>query len=350
MVFNHFNDESLRVLENLAVLYDSWKSYHHRAKTASYRLGWKTIHRHEYLYQQRGHAGLGTSLGRRTVDTESLLAEHQARRASLEVELAALSPRVATQFQLYRALHLPMLSKQAGAVLRAADEAELLGTALLVVGTNTMAAYELEAQSRFATGLDATEDCDLTWAAENSTALAIKDPKPILHMLKQVDDTYTVNTERPFQARNAAAYEVEILAAPSSFLGYPQKETIRPVPMMEQEWLLNGKHVEQIMFDRGGKPVKIVAPDPRWMAVHKLWLADKATRNPRKVDKDRRQGLALLQAITESMPHYPLDQAFLDALPAELEGYKKYVVELQVKPQSNVPETSRFKSKGASRG
>jgi hypothetical protein len=34
-------------------------------------------------------------------------------------------------------------------------------------------------------------------------------------MLKSVDATFTVNRERPFQARNDKAYEVEILVAPS---------------------------------------------------------------------------------------------------------------------------------------
>ena len=57
------------------------------------------------------------------------------------------------------------------------------------------------------------------------------------------------------------------------------------------------------------------------MALHKLWLAEKDTRNPLKRDKDRKQGLALLDVVRARMPHYPIDAAFESALPAELAPY-----------------------------
>ena len=39
----------------------------------------------------------------------------------------------------------------------------------------------------------------------------------------------------------------------------------------------------------------------------RLWMAVQAKRNPLKRSKDRLQGLALLDAVAEAMPHYPLD-------------------------------------------
>jgi hypothetical protein len=65
----------------------------------------------------------------------------------------------------------------------------------------------------------------------------------------------------------------------------------------------------------------VIAPDPRWFALHKLWLADKPTRNPLKSRKDRKQGHALLQAVRERMPHFPLDVEFANALPPQLVPY-----------------------------
>jgi hypothetical protein len=40
------------------------------------------------------------------------------------------------------------------------------------------------------------------------------------------------------------------------------------------------------------------------------WMAVQAKRNPLKRSKDRLQGLALLDAVAEAMPHYPLDPNF----------------------------------------
>src|SRR3546814_2434116 len=67
-------------------------------------------------------------------------------------------------------------------------------------------------------------------------------------MLKAVDPTFTVNTERTFQARNAKAYEVEILVAPSRAQTMARTDRPRPVPLPEQEWLLVGQPVDQVVI------------------------------------------------------------------------------------------------------
>ena len=96
------------------------------------------------------------------------------------------------------------------------------------------------------------------------------------------------------------------------------REQPRPVLLPEQEWLLPGRRVDQVVPCRDGTAARLVVPDPRWFALHKLWLAEKPARNPLKRAKDRKQGLALLDAVAEAMPHYPLDAEFLAGLPKEL--------------------------------
>jgi hypothetical protein len=139
-------------------------------------------------------------------------------------------------------------------------------------------------------------------------------------MLKAADPTFTVNSERGFQARNRAAFEVEILAAPSRAKGFARADQPRPVPMPEQEWLLRGTQVDHIVVCRDASPARIVAPDPRWFALQKLWLSKKRGRNPLKRPKDERQGTALLDAVDRAMPRFPLDSAFEDGLPEELQA------------------------------
>jgi hypothetical protein len=76
-----------------------------------------------------------------------------------------------------------------------------------------------------------------------------------------------------------------------------------------------------VVCGRNGTPARIVAPDPRWFALHKLWMSDQEKRNPLKRPKDRRQGEALLLAVATEMPHYPLNEAFRATLPHELVPY-----------------------------
>lgn len=319
-----FNDEQLRLLVNVELAYDTWIAAQRDLDDRfEHRLAWKTVSGRDYLYRLRDRAGNGTSLGPRSEDTEKEYATYGAERLLAQSREASLRERLAELWPLYRALRLPTINEQTGRVLRAADRHGLLGSALVVVGTNTMAAYEIDAQERFATGLDATEDCDLAWAAEPKTAIAVteRNRTPLLSMLRMIDSTYTVNMERDFQARNARGFEVEFLSAPSMLRDFPPAEPLRPLAVAGYEWLLRGRPTSQVVYDRTGIAARIVAPDPRWMALHKLALADDPGRNPMKKGKDRRQGEALLEAVVRNMSHYPMNESFRAEVPDFLQRY-----------------------------
>lgn len=315
-----FNDEQLRTAANVRQYYDVWMAARRELYRLNYRLYWKTTSGRDYLVKLVNNRNDGRSLGPRSADTERLHAayERDKREAQERSESAGSTLAIATR--IYRTLRLPAIASEAAAILRAADERGMLDGDLMVVGTTAVAAYEMEAASRFAIGMDATEDFDLAWS-EPTTALAASrtPPAPIISMLKSVDSTYTVNTERPFQARNAKAYEVEILVAPSVAAAYPSTEPLHPIAFPEQEWLLLGRRVDQVVCGRDATPARVVAPDPRWFALHKLWLGEQAKRNPLKRDKDIDQGRAVLKAVREAMPQFPLDAAFEATLPAELQ-------------------------------
>ena len=325
-----FNDEQLRVSVNLRQYYDAWIAAEREMRSLAYRLDWKTRGEKDYLYKIVDRAGNGTSLGPRSAKTEALFEHFLLQKTAAKERLVFSHASLDTTCRLYRALRLGSISSPAAAILREADAREMLGASLLVVGTNAMAAYEIEAASRFALGMDATEDFDLAWSDGKATfnlgnLVGNSDSNSVgaqlLGLLKAVDATYTVNQERPFQARNKNAYEVEILLAPSQLKNFPNNEPMRPIALPEQEWLLQGTPVDQVVCGRDATPARIVAPDPRWFALHKLWLADQSKRVATKRPKDKKQGEALLSIISMEMPQYPLDEAFEALLPEELKPY-----------------------------
>lgn len=320
MNFMQFNDEQSRVLVNLRQHYEVWCEAERGLRlTGDSYLVWRRRGETDYLYTADTR-GQGSSLGKRSPETEALYEERQALTRRVKESTASLQ----LSARLYRALRMGEISSPAAAVLREADVRGMLGTSLLVVGTNAMAAYEAEAAVRFAIGMDATDDFDLAWAGQ-STSLAVKgessQPQTLFGLLKDLDSTYTINTERSFQARNSKAFEVELLLAPSMVKVFPANEKMSPIPLPEQEWLLLGTPVNQVVAARDFSAARIIAPDPRWMALHKLWLGDQKKRARTKVGKDKRQGAALLQVTSTHMPHYPLDDAFRDQLPIELRPY-----------------------------
>lgn len=308
-----FTDEQSRLLINLRQRYEVWMAAEQGLAAMPYDLRRKTVSGAVYLYEIQGRSGNGKSLGRMNEELLALFEDYHARKDALKAQIKSLRPALAESAALYRALRLSMLSSEAGPILRECDRRRLLGSHLLVVGTNAIAAYMAEAGAVM-TLPDETEDFDLAWVAE----MPDEAERRVWDMLKEVDPTFTINSERDFQARNAKAYEVELLVAPSRAATLGSKDQPRPVPLPEQEWLLLGRPVDQVVGCRDGSPARIVAPDPRWFALHKLWMAAQAKRNPLKRPKDRKQGLALLDAVAAAMPHYPLDDAFAAEVPDEL--------------------------------
>jgi hypothetical protein len=309
-----FSDEQARALVNLRPRYEALIEAERELARLPYNLVRKRVGGREYLYEAIDRLNNGKSLGPMTPELEQRLLEYQATKQDLQQRRNTALGLVRESGRLARPLRLPMLSSAAGELLREIDRRGLLDGTLLVVGTNCLPAYSLEASGTIADAPDETEDFDVAWVAEEQSEEAA-----FWAALKAADPTFSVNTEREFQARNAKAYEVELLVAPSRAETMHRQERPRPVALPEQEWLLPGRRVDQIVPCRDGSAARLVVPDPRWFALHKLWLAEKPSRNPLKRDKDRKQGLALLDAVREAMPHYPLDAAFEAGIPADLE-------------------------------
>lgn len=307
------SDEQLRTGINLADAYETWLPLARAEPDFRDRLQWKTVAGRQYLYRIRDRHGNGNSLGPRSPDTERIHDDYQAARSDLRDRVARIHPALDQAAAVYRALRLPMIDSYAARLLREFDLRSLLGEVVLAVGTTAMAAYALEAASLFDSPAHATRDFDLTWVARELPESAV-----LWEALKALDDTFVVNTERRFQARNRDAREVELLVG-TERAAAASAEPMRPIPLPEQDWLYRGRPVRRIVCGLDATPAALVVPDPRWFALHKRWLADKPARDPLKKPKDRNQAEALWQVIRANMPHYPVDADFIAALPEVLQ-------------------------------
>ncbi len=307
-----FTDEQARVLINLTQHYEVWIEAEQAIFKMPYNVVWKSVGGREYLYQVLDRANNGKSLGRRSPKTEEKYEAYHSELSHWQERRDESYSKLAESCQIYRSLRLPMLEPQAAKVLREIDRRQMLGNKLLVVGTNCMAAYCAQAGGFIQGSPMETDDFDMALRNANTSGA------PVWAALKAVDSTYTVNSERPFQARNSKAHEVELLVAPSQFPGKGFSDSPRPIPLPEQEWLLLGHPISQVVVARDASPCRILAPDPRYFALQKLWLSKQDKRNALKRPKDERQGNLVLDAVVESMPLYRLDAEFEASLPAEL--------------------------------
>jgi hypothetical protein len=314
------SDEQLRALANAGQLYETWKGLSARLSRLPGGMYWRVIRSREYLYQY-ATAPAGPqqtkSLGPRNPETQSRYEQFRQTKKDLEERRASIEERFAELAPAWRALRLPAVDRTAGRVLRALDVAGFVGESVLVVGTYALKAYEVEGAAAFSTGMDATEDLDFTLAMDERTADADL-PRRLLLTLKQVDSTFIVNVASGRTAVNKKGYRIDLLGNRAAAEKLSAARPWKPEVLEGQEWLLLGRPVHAVLIDFGGWPVALAAPDPRYFALQKLWLSRRPDRSAVKRAKDERQGEALLRAIRERMPHYPLDAQFSAQLPERL--------------------------------
>lgn len=277
---------------------------------------------YEYLTVKGRSSDAGTTEGPRNAETEARLAQYKQQREEADLAVKQTEAVLAELIRQYRALRLPLAMPKPARILRELDRLELLGTDFMLVGSNAFAAYEIEAGCRFGKNLFETEDFDLAWCRGSRLALAGRSEGSLrlLQALRGIDSSFRVDKRRPYQALDNTGYPVELLVAPSMFRSFPSDDEFSPLAVSpEQEWLLKGRAVRHVVVDRDNRTCPIFAPDPRWMALHKLWLCTKPERTAAKRPKDLAQGNILLDAVRDRMTvAYPLDVDFVLAPPAEL--------------------------------
>jgi hypothetical protein len=290
-----YTDDQLRVAANLQESYEALIGVVRALRVLPKDVQWKTIRETDYLYVD------GRSLGPRTDLNEEQFARDQQQRAQLRGLVRGYEFRLQTQAAFYKAAKLPLIDGDKARLFKALDEHQLLGTAVIVVGTLCLAAYEMEAQAK----IDApstTLDVDISWMQKSDPG------EPILWpALRALDDTFCV-TEQNFTARNRKGIVLDLLSS-AERVGSALREPLHPIVLPGQEWLLNGQFVEQIVCGVDRTPCRLVVPDPRWFALHKYWLSYQADRNPLKKAKDLAQAHAVWMALG-NMPRFPIDDDF----------------------------------------
>jgi hypothetical protein len=326
--FIPFTPDAQRVAANLEQSYFAWLDTRRQWADLPTSMFWASKQDADYLHIKQDSRDNGTSIGVRSAQTEAQYAEYQSQRSSLEQRLASLSQLLEERGKFYRmkTLRLPFIADAPVQILRQLDIDELLGLDVIVVGTNAFAAYELLAGARFPGGNETTEDFDMAWCRDTKASLAALAPrtrstpkKTVFAALRTVDASYTINRGKPYQAVNLAGYEVELLAAPSTH-PIPKTEAFNPMAtLVEQEWLLMGSPLSAVLTSQSGHACQLVVPDPRYMALHKIWLSKKPQRNKNKIEKDHRQGHVLLEAVRHLFTtSHPLNVDFIFSLPDEL--------------------------------
>jgi hypothetical protein len=315
--------DSERLANQMADIYSVWLKAVRVAGGRRYR--WRRVGGIDHLYLIIGGVETET-LGARGPKTEEIYEKHMEAAGFKDSSWA----RMLIKGKSMKLAQTPTITAAAGELLRAFDKTGLLGDYIRVVGSTAIPVYELAAHTRLDPDCQSSDDADLSWIAGDRTNGSTS-PVGFWDTVKEADPTWEVSSERSSQAQNKNGDLIDLWIAPSLSTSYPTMEIIKPLAALGQEWLLGGRPIQGVVSDETGRPARIIAPDPRLFALHKLQLSTlSGERSRKKRDTDQRQGLAIMTLINTKMPEYKFDPEFLYKLPEELQ--KEYAEWVEVNP------------------
>jgi hypothetical protein len=104
-------------------------------------------------------------------------------------------------------------------------------------------------------------------------------------ILRRVDRSFVAHYG--FNATNDEGYMVDLLCPETDDLTIMKAGAdLEATPMAGTEWLLAAPQFEQTIIGQDGWPLRIVVPEPRTFALHKLWVSGRDDRNPLKRPRD----------------------------------------------------------------
>jgi len=321
------NGDQRREVVNTRQRYAAYREAEQRAKSYRGSMTWTHIRGHGYLVRSRyGKSGVRrqTSLGLRSKETEAIKLEYERGRAEAQQRLKTLKAAITRQSAINRALGLGRVPLIGAKIVRALDQAEMLGSGIRVLGTNAIYAFEAAAGVHIDPGFTTTEDIDLLLDARRGLTFAAQEnvtQPSLLHLLQKIDRSFTRSTQ-PFRAVNRDGYLVDLIkplrnppwADEGPRVG-GNPDDLLAVETEGLAWHECAPSFEAVTIDERGEPCRIVATDPRVWAAHKLWLSKRQDREPVRRRRDAAQARVVARLVAEFMPHLPYDAEQLQMLP-----------------------------------
>ena len=327
MVLRDLTGEQRRQFIDTQQVYEAWlNADDERLRRFVGSMRWVERNGADYLLRKVRQAE--TSLGPRSQETERAFAAFTDGRQRNKDLLAGLSDRLNSLAKVNVAMGLGRVPAIAARILRRCAETNLLGKQLLVVGTNSLFAYEALAGVQISSGLVATGDIDLLFDSRRRISFVTQEKvtqSGLIGILRKVDKSFKPLQPRAFRAVNRDGYLVDLIRPKTKSILEDKSLTsiisiaddLEGAPIDGLQWLINAPKTEAIAIDERGYPVKIPTVDPRVFALHKAWLAQRPDRSAVKAVRDREQAQVAARLATGYL-NLPLDSERLKGLPAAL--------------------------------
>lgn len=310
MDWREIGSEERRIAINAIQAYEEFLALRRKSEALAGGMVWRKIAGREYLIRVLDGYGHVRSLGPRSLETEKRYSDFTQQKRSLKASLAETQEELERRAKFCIAAGVNRVPSLTARIIRRLDDLKLLGDHLMILGSNAIFAYEMKAGVFLKSGLMQTDDLDALLEENPPLQLAGSVSRAgLLGILKRVDRTFDISPQQKFRAINSRMFMVDLIKPPArkrSKIGSGRDLIASSIEGLQ--WLAEAPKTAQIAIGEDGFPLRLVVPDPRVFALHKIWLSLQPDRNPMKRTRDFRQGSAVGQIALQY-----LDLPFEDA-------------------------------------
>lgn len=324
------DEEQSKAMIDSVQLFDRYMQLSRDSLSTHGSMRWKRVKEKEYLFHGRGSRGYGKSLGVKSEETERVYRDFNSQKKQNATSLKIAKQQLSNLAQINKRLKIQRVPSMVAAVLRMLDQNKLLGTNIRIVGTYALYAYEAAVGIQFASSITATRDFDLLLDSGAKLKLAMTlSEKGLLGLLRQADKSFELVYEsNSFRAVNDKGFYIDLIKAAPNPPWHDElnqiglNEDLVAAPIDSQRWIINAPKFSHVVIGEDGFPARMVVPDPRAFALHKLWLSKQPDREPLKISRDKHQAQAVAQMVSEYMPDKPFDEKSLSMFPEKIVSLK----------------------------
>ena len=310
--FYRYNNLQIKQKYNSQMLYDTYLETLTRYNMQyRYKMLWQ---KHKDGYQLLAKENLKTKkreyLGRRNEEMEQIASSFRSAKQEIKERLAHLKDRLKRDEKLNKLEGIARAPKELIALFRKINELGL-DRKLIVIGTNSLYAYESKAGIIIEEEHLATRDIDILNRKDRGVSFLFNQlthSDDAISFLHSIDKSFYQSPNVPYRFINKDGVWIELITPTKSSL-YNQEvnrsffSDVVPLAMDGMQWLENSRLFTQSVIGEDGKSANITTVHPLEYAIYKNWLAKREDRDFLKHTRDIEQSKLVTKIILEYMPN-----------------------------------------------
>jgi hypothetical protein len=329
--FYEYSDLQRKQKLNSKMLYESYLEVLHLYNLQfRYKMLWqKHKDGYELLAKENLKTGKREYLGRRSAETEKIAESFRHSKIQIKERLKNLKEKLKRDEKLNKLEGITRAPKELVALFQKINELGL-DDKLIVIGTNTLYAYEAKAGIMIEEEHLATHDIDILNRKDKGVSFMfteLSQTSNALELLQSIDKSFYQSSKVPYRFINKDGVWIElIIPANGTVDSITEKESffsdVTPLAMEGMQWIENARLFKETIIGTNGKSANITTIHPLEYAIYKNWLGQREDRDFLKHTRDIEQSKLVTKIMLEYMPNIDIDKEILN-----LKHIKKEVVD-----------------------